>query len=406
MKKISLKHINFHTVVIALLLFYFSFNYLPSAYSNIALIVAAGIFLIGVFSKNIKLNWSKQYVFYYLLMTIPLLLTLISIANSNTMEPGWHYIKLRLPVLFIPFIFLNSFESKEQLMKSVPIFLGFSLFALFVTIYRLIEIDPVSFYLLNTDCTPQATIIQHPYFGILQLVAFVFTLEYLRSIKSNKGIYYVLLLLFTLGVVVSTSRICYILYAIILTIYLIKFISRKKTIFILIVMVAGLTMVIATSEAIQYKFSRSINLETSPRLRLWNNAYMVLKNSDTPIIGVGIGDYYKEKGDPYWLRGYVNKLNEKNQYKGLYGFNPHNQYLEFILLNGVFGLLFLIMMGYLVFITFKRNEFLSLSLILVVALFTLTESTLNRQYGVVLYSFLLSIILSLNHIKNKHIANL
>jgi len=406
MKKSILKNIDFSDVVIALLFFYFSFNYLRSAYSNIALIVAAAIFLIGTFSNKIKLNWSKQYVFYYVLVAIPLLLTLISTANSNNMGPGWHYIQLRLPTLFIPFIFLNSFESKDRLMKNVPIFWGFSLFALFATIYKLIELDPQSFYYLNTDCTAQATIIQHPYFGILQLVAFVFTLEHLRSIKNNKGIYYLLLLLFTIGVIVSTSRICYILYAIILTIYLTKFISRKKAIFTIIIMVIGLTTVITTSEALQYKFSRSINIETSPRLRLWNNAYMVLKNSDTPIIGVGIGDYYKEKGDPYWLRGYVDKLNEKNQYKGLYGYNPHNQYLEFILLNGVLGLLFLIMMGYLLFITFKKNEFLSVSLILIIALFTLTESTLNRQYGVVLYSLLISITLGLYQLKNKYIANL
>jgi len=331
--------------------------------------------------------------------------SLFSIANSDYKEPGWSYIQLRLPVLVIPFIFLNSFTNKNQLMKNIPLFWGLSLFALFATIYKLVELDPVTFYYLNTDVTSQATIIQHPYFGILQLVALVFTLEHLRRVKNNKGIFYLLLFLFTLGVVVSSSRISYILYIIIITIYLTKFISRKKTTFVLILVASGLTMVIATSEAIQYKFSRSINLETSPRLRLWNNAYMVLKHSENPIIGAGIGDYYKEKGDPYWLRGYVDKLNEKNQYKGLNGYNPHNQYLEFILLNGVLGLVFLIMMGYLLFVTFKRNEFLSVSLILIITLFTLTESTLNRQYGVVLFSFLVSIILGLDQVKNKSITN-
>ncbi len=385
-----IKYINKYAVeVILILVFvYFSFAYFPFAYANITIVVLSVLFILFFIYKRENSVPFKEFRNNYLLLIIPFILTLLSVLFSENILQSLSYFWNKFPILIVPFILLSVLVDKKQLKKGVGIFLVFSLIAFVLTFYKLIQINP-NFYHLSPEFSKHATIIQHPYFGIYQLVALIFLIEFYRS-SLHKLLFWPLVFIFSLGVLISTARISYILYISILSLYIIKLFSKRKSIILVIIVVGASLVVLGTNKEIQKKFSRSLVYETSPRLKLWKNAYLVLKNSKNPILGVSI-DYYDEgTKEPYWLKGKIENL--KGNYKGLKGFNSHSQYVEFVLINGIFGFFYLLLILYAFYIAIKSKDVFLISLILIIGIFSSTESILYRQYGVILYSVLMPIV--------------
>ena len=395
MKEVLTKY--FTEILIGIVFIYFSFAYLPFAYANITIVVLSVLFILVFSYQRKKLIPVKVFRNNYLLLIIPFVLTLLAVVFSEDMLQSLGYFWNKFPILIVPFIILSVLGDKKQLKTGVGIFIVFSLIGFVVTLYRLLQINPV-FYQLSSEFSQYATIIQHPYFGIYQLVALVFLIEFYRK-SLNKYLFWFLVFIFSLGVLISTSRISYILYMIILFLYILTLFSKRKAITLLVIMLGTSILLIGTNKPIQKKFTRSLVYKTSPRLILWKNAYLVLKNSKTPILGVSI-DYYKDgTKDPYWLKGKLE--NSKNNSKGLKGYNSHNQYIEFILINGILGILYLLLILYTFYKAVKTKDIFILSLILIVGVFSFTESILSRQYGVILYAVLMPIIFRLVQLKNS-----
>jgi len=384
-------------LILGLVFLYFSFVYLFYAYSNITLVVLSAIFIVILVFRKEKLVPIRAFYKDYLLVIIPIILTLSLFLNSQNamlvLEHVWH----KIPIVIVPFIVLSVFKSKEQLKKVTGIFILFSIVAFFITLYRYFELNP-DFFNLGTEIPKKATLIQHPYFGIYQLVALLFLIEFYK-VGVNKLLFYLLFTVFSLGVLLSTSRLSYILYLLIILFYIFKFLSKRNAIILTVLIVGIFTIFVSTNNALQYKFSRSLEYKTSPRLTLWNNSYLILKNSKNPIIGAGI-DYYKEGvKDPYWLRGYVQ--DPDYNHKGLIGYSSHNQYIEFLLLNGILGIFYILLMLYTIFKACRTKDIFIISLSLIMLAFSFTDSILHRQYGIILYAVLMPIIYRLGKTINE-----
>jgi hypothetical protein len=294
----------------------------------------------------------------------------------------------KLPTLIIPFIVIHVLDRKVQLKKMTGIFIIFSLFAFVFSLYKLISLyqTGVSF---NRNIFEKATIIQHLYFGLYQLVALLFLVEFYKE-SLNKYVFYWLAFVLSIGVFISTSRISYIIFALLFSLYLFRFFSTRKALVSWVVLLGVLIGIIFTIPQLKQKFSHSIDPKSSPRMIIWKNSYLFLKNSEHPLIGVGF-DYYKNGNTgTYWLKG----LAEKENYKGLEGFNTHNQFFEFILLGGVFGLLFVFLMFYSLYKAVMGKDLFIISLVLLLILFSMVENILDRQWGIVLYSVLMGVIYS------------
>ncbi len=377
---------------------YLSLVYFNFAYTNMAMLLLIVVFIYGVVFKNISLKINKEFIKNYSLISIPFLLTIISVIISKEKVIGLSYIVFRLPILLVPFIILLVFETKRSLKNIVFIYIFTSVIALFIT---LINISKLNFNnsFIDIIMSNKSTIIQHPYFGVFQLLALIFLLEFFKD-RINKYGFYLLFIIFSLGILISTSRISYLLYFIIISLYVLKNLSVKKSALIIAILSLTFLTIITTNKQLQYKFTRSFNIETSPRLKIWKNSFLVLKKADFPLFGVGIGDYYqKGKKDAYWLKGILLEL--KNDYNGLNGYDSHSMYIEFILLNGVIGLFYTFLMLYLLFKSLKEKDIFKISIVLILVFFSVTESILNRQYGLTLYCFLMPIIFSLKINKNK-----
>jgi O-antigen ligase len=122
------------------------------------------------------------------------------------------------------------------------------------------------------------------------------------------------------------------------------------------------------------------------RLLNWRFSFEILKSEKAWMMGVGPGDA-------------MQKLNEKyismNMYKGegdtdrgYLSYNCHNQFLETSLQSGIVGLLILSGIFISLFILIrKRNSAESCIVFLSILAFSFTESLLETQYGIFLFSF-------------------
>lgn len=379
-----LKQFNCNSVIIGLLFTYLGIVYFSIAIANIILGITLFIFVLGILAQKIQLNLNKQNWLLYVFIIVPFLLTILSVLYSNNTIKGLKYLWLRLPILVIPFVLVFMEVKNKDIKTGLKIFALLTIIASLETIYN-------AFRYINEDIlfVPEftffITVIQHPYFGIFVLITFISIVEFnlIKSRPLKYGVYILLIL----AIALATSRLVYLLFFLIMGFYLFKKFSKKKALFLgLLLSIFTLTFILL-NKSITSKFQVSVQYENSPRLKLWNNAYKVISSSDNLLFGIGIGDYYRDKKDPYFF---------KDSKNGTYGYNPHNQILEFFVTNGVFGFLIL-----LIIIIFgikninKQNKF-AILVFGIILMFSLTESILSRQYGVQLYSIFIPLIFNKN----------
>ncbi|MGB3617034.1 MAG: O-antigen ligase family protein [Catalinimonas sp.] len=129
--------------------------------------------------------------------------------------------------------------------------------------------------------------------------------------------------------------------------------------------------------------------QTSSNLRvlIWQGALTTA--ADRPWLGAGTGDGNAELFETYAEQAF--------EWGVAYRFNAHNQYLQTTLALGVVGLLVLALhLGTGLRLAWRRGDRLFAAFVLITALCWLTESMLERQKGVVLYAFLLSLLSFVN----------
>jgi len=378
----NFKNINFELLIVVFLFLYFGFIFFSIALSNIFLGIGVLLFLFSWIRKNIQLDFDRSKIVLFLVLIIPFLLTMLSVLHSEDLANGMRSIRLRIPIPIVTFILIFMRIKHETIKNGFIVFTILTLTATLVTIFNASEFMGEGI-LLQPDFTSFITPIQHPYFGIYLLIALVSVIEF-RLIKNDLLRYTVLLLLIS-GIVLSTSRLAYLLLFSTLIFYSFKFLSKKNSIIVMVSLAILSVLFISGNKNIQQKFKRTFEYHDSPRLKLWNNAIKVINNSENKLLGIGVGDYYNPKKDPYFF---------KENKTGLYGYDPHSQIFDFFITTGYFGLV--ILFGYfliqVIWIT-KQNRF-SVFIFIIISAFALTESILNRQYGVQLYSVMLPLIFS------------
>jgi O-antigen ligase len=242
----------------------------------------------------------------------------------------------------------------------------------------------------------------HPsYLAMYVLLSIVISLESLldRSLNVIKRSMWITISVFFLIVLYLVSSRAGVLAAmIVLPLYIfLKLYSRipKWSLLIVIVILAAfLVIVVKTNERIYLSVEEISDkkideiLSKDIRLLIWKSAIGVIK--ENPVLGVGTGDASEELKKEFNKRGYVNGFYEN--------LNAHNQYLEILLENGIVGLvIFLIILGYLSFMAVSQNNLILGLFIIIMAIFFLFETVLNRLAGITFFpffSFLLTYIRS------------
>ncbi|MBS1764567.1 MAG: O-antigen ligase family protein [Bacteroidetes bacterium] len=130
-----------------------------------------------------------------------------------------------------------------------------------------------------------------------------------------------------------------------------------------------------------YDFSKPEYSSTALRIPLWINAYQVIE--DNPFMGVGTGDVRIALDSIYKKNGFKFAMEKK--------LNPHNQYLQTGVALGIVGITSLFAMLLIpIYYSIRYRHFLFLSLLIIFIFNMLTESILERQAGILIFSLLYS----------------
>ncbi|WP_166959991.1 O-antigen ligase family protein [Yeosuana marina] len=323
-------------------------------------------------------------------------MTIISVFNSYEVIDSLDFLWLRVPILALPLAILNIRGIEQKDITNIARgYLAFSLLATTITLFYAVKIYFEYGLLLDPDLTSEyITPIQHPYYGIFTLIAIVTLYTFDRAIKQQK-IRVFLMIFFSVGVILSTSRMAVLLLFLFWIYVIISRFKNKKGYRFLVIGGLGVVMLFSIlNTVLKTKITNTLTYWDSPRAWLWNNSYKILKYSNHKVIGTGIGDFYRVKRSP---KKFVHSQ------RGIYGYNPHNQYLEFLITNGVFGLLYLFAMLFLLYLCYKAKLLYSFIIIFIIALFSFTECIFNRQFGIQLYAFFLPISIVLATRKQSNI---
>jgi len=127
-----------------------------------------------------------------------------------------------------------------------------------------------------------------------------------------------------------------------------------------------------------YAFTDTSMRPLAMRMALWSSTWQAIQ--EEPLLGVGTGDGDEVLIEEFKRVGFV--LGEQSR------FNAHNMYLQYWLSNGVVCTSLFIAFLLLLFIKALRHQnFIFFAFTLFFAFFSITESTMLKQKGVVFFTF-------------------
>ncbi len=140
--------------------------------------------------------------------------------------------------------------------------------------------------------------------------------------------------------------------------------------------------------------SRSESMSGSEvRLVMWTAAYNVMIKYP---FGVGTGNVDDVLA--------VELRNLKQSHMIPYEYNPHNQFLQTAIETGILGLLFLVFIVlYGIYLGIKKRNFLLIIVVASLGFNMLFESMLQRQSGIVFYTFMICFLIATDYFTTKKI---
>jgi O-antigen ligase len=120
------------------------------------------------------------------------------------------------------------------------------------------------------------------------------------------------------------------------------------------------------------------------RLAIWSCTFETVKKE--PLFGFGPGNGQKALQNTFREKGFIWGVRQS--------FNAHNDFLSIMLDVGIVGVLILVVLIlWSGFESFKLNDMFSLSFIIMITTYFMTESILLRQRGLIFISFFYSLLL-------------
>lgn len=365
------------------------------------------IFILGFIAINLSLSWfSKQKIAFSYFFLIPSLLLLPRILGIITgdNETAVNEIIRSLPllILFVP-LFLFKTENKNSIKNIEKGFyhgslIGVLLFMLIcnynVAFEMISNSEPIEYLFrwrhMNINFAKPLDV-HPPYAGILAVFVLIKTLfnKYLNNLLKTVIVSLMLLLLIQLlarnALMVSVLAILY---------FSIKNLNYKILILSAVVGIAVVALVSYhphpyLKKKLFDRFNFTDSEQFDKRIDRLKPSYNVFITS--PLFGVGPGF------DNQLRRQEYKSLNYYNAYK--FNFNSHNQFIEYLVFSGVFGLaLFL----YVIFSLFRmalKSDKTNLLLIIAFIISCFTESVLERSLGIKYFS-ILSLLILLSYQRN------
>lgn len=342
-------------------LFAVSVFFLP-IYQLPSLICWAMVLVYGIFAGN-YLNFFSRFKSSptYILLVLLYLFYLAGMLWTENVSLGWEDLKVKIPLLLFPFLFLILPVTKSSYNVIRRSLIYGCLTAVFICF-----IKAMNHFLLNHDLrdfyyTTFSFLLHPTYFTMFVNLALLLLMQLILEdsvvSKTQKWLDVFLLFLFSAVVIVLTARLALLATFFTLTAYTVLEIRRRKMVrqFLPKIIIGGMIIGIMFFFLVKVynRFTQIANVlekyenksvlvdslnnvgynSTTIRIGLLKNGFELFK--ENPIFGVGTGDLIPES---------VKRLNDE----GLHDLaqksrGPHNQYLQIAVTLGIFGFILLVL---------------------------------------------------------------
>lgn len=354
-------------------------------------------FIVLGFKKRKEILWKRRaFIIPFILLFF---LYIIGLWTSTNTDIALKNISRVLTLLLLPTIILShnkeDFNFKKiyyslgaGLLTGMLICWGFVIESILTNATPLRQ-APYFFEWIYSNWNLVKPIGVHPnYFALLIviLVLAIIKTEELKFLRKNKLKLILLLIPFFLFLFELSSRVAMLAFLLVIIVSALQNRSRKKGILIGL-FVVGLIVLSVKFDYLGNKFSGLVdgrgNIKVE-RIQRWDFIIREFKKEGKLILGVGSGDT-----EEIYTRAYING-NFKTAL--IEGYNAHNQFLEFLVSNGFFGLLVFVL-GLLFFAIKTKLKGEALSFFITIVLLSFIESFLCRAKGVFIFSFFISFFL-------------
>ncbi|MBW1293913.1 hypothetical protein GBO31_00230 [Aquimarina litoralis] len=299
--------------------------------------------------------------------------------NSELSQLGKLYLPAGIFVLSIP---IKNYLKELKIFVVLGVFFGviISMGSIFMYIYKTGDFNFSSGKAIN-----EVLILERVYIAFLCVISFVVSLDLFKHYRKLMLLNIAVLVVFVLLIAARMALISIVLIAFL---YMIKKLDKRKVLIVLglgTILLAGFFM---TNKNLQNRFfykdqdnSFMKNLAIwEPRMVIWPCVYDITKKENYNMIN-GLASYNLQEKE--LLDCYDRSIDhkEKREWFLFIKYNTHNQFLDFLLVSGILGLI--IFVSFFVFAFWKnRHSFFSVSLILSFLLIGLVENYFHRQVGV------------------------
>jgi len=365
------------------------------------------VFLFCVFSfflffkkeekENSKLIFKKIFI-----LNLVLVAYILSLFYSSNLSRAFDYLIRSLPFLILPLSFsILSNENKKIFAHwfLMTYIITNAIYVILMIIYILhlgyLSSSNDLYYYYSYITYEFYSLSDHPIYLSTQFALAIFFLINSKFIKVIKiGLFVILIT----GIFFLSRKGVIFSFVIVLSFYLFQILKSKKIFLIVFgfIFLGFISSMFVPEIRMRYEeiFEKKViyNEETSTGIRtiLWKNSLELIQKK--LFLGYGIGDSQDVLSKKVEENGFFKIAKKKS--------NCHNQYLQFLLSIGVIGLFFFFITISYYFIQFKKRGDLRATMILIffLLLFT-TESFLDRQNGIIIFTTFMSILIFIDNKK-------
>tara|TARA_R110002033_G_scaffold133508_1_gene173545 strand:- start:3588 stop:4868 length:1281 start_codon:yes stop_codon:yes gene_type:complete len=424
LKRVIAKNICFDKIINFLIVLYAALLPLGYAMANITLGLMSGFLIFYVIKNRNKDSYNKGQLLTWIFLFSILFFTYgISLLYSNDLDVGFEKVYQKSPIFILTaFIFVL-----RQRIKKETVFLAMKTYSYSVTIVCVISIllavydcydyhPNILLYCASDQNLASAFISYHKlYLSLYIAIAIFFLLHSIFYSKNKLKLFsiktlQILILFFTLILIGSRNSLMVSTLSII-GFPLVYWLKNKMLFKFLLFGLTALTIVFSSvyfnpflqekvKEAFNYENQYNINKRwggVSVRKLIWEYSYITFKKN--PVIGVGVGDAQKELNVSYLECTETSALN-------MGSYNTHSDLLQIAVTTGVIGLcLYLFSLIYIISFSFKKQNYIHCIFIILFLVSGITESLLERDMGIRVYSFFTILLFIYNTRNDENSSN-
>jgi O-antigen ligase len=331
-----------------------------------------------------------------------LVVLLIGFLYTTELDSGLGVIETSFSLFAIPLIFgvVRPFEENKFHELLLSFIAGLTFACLFCVIH-----STISFYQTGSVASfffgqlTEALDFQPTYFAYYLCFAISVILYFIHYEKINYPIWISILLasFFFLMLMLTAGRTAYIAMLLVFSFFILKFLFEEGRTFNTN-LTFGISSVLLICMLLINYFDVNAGLNTLgenndywERITLWESA---IKATPDFLFGAGTGDYKAVLND------YFNAHSLSEYAKS--SLNPHNQFIQSFLSNGLLGLIsLLLLLGRPLYLSVKHQNVLGIMTFFSFFIYGMTEVFLGRYQGVVFFAFLHQCFISYYNCKDN-----